>query len=58
MSISYLVLFNADLGQITPRNLLLLPSLITLDVVWIKVYLLALCLSTCAKRLILLTTIY
>ena len=35
MSISYLVLFIVDLGQITPWNLLLLPSLITLDVVWI-----------------------
>ena len=58
MNTSYLVLFNVDLDQITPLNLLPLPSLISFDVVWIKVYLLALCLSTCAKRLILSITIY
>ena len=41
MNTSYLVLFNVDFDQITPLNLLPLPSLISFDVVWIKVYLLA-----------------
>ena len=40
-SSQYLVLFNVDFDQITPLNLLPLPSLISFDVVWIKVYLLA-----------------
>ena len=39
-------------------SLLPLPSLISFDMVWIKVYLLALCLLTYVKRLILSITIY
>ena len=41
-----------SLDQITPLNLLPLPSLISSDVVWIKVYY-WLCLLSCVKRLIL-----
>jgi len=44
---SYLVLFSVNLDQITPLNLLPLPSLISFDVVWIKVYLLALFIVLC-----------
>ena len=58
MNTSYLVLSSVDLDQITPLNLLLLPFLISFGVIWIKVYLLVLCLLTCAKRLILSITIY
>ena len=49
---SYLVLFSVSLDQITPLNLLPLPSLISSDVVWIKVYYWR-CLLSCVKRLIL-----
>ena len=58
MNTGYLVLSSVDLDQITPLNLLPLPFLISFGVVWIKVYLLVLCLLTCAKRLILSITIY
>ena len=58
MNTSYLVLSSVDLDQITPMNLLLLPFLISFGVIWIRVYLLVLCLLTCAKRLILSITIY
>ena len=58
MKTSYLVLSSVDLDQITPPNWLPLPFLISFGVVWIKVYLLVLCLLTCAKRLILSITIY
>ena len=58
MNTSYLVLSSVDLDQITPLNLLQLPFLISFGVIWIKVYLLVLCLLTCAKRLILSITIY
>ena len=58
MNTSYLVLSSVDLDQITPLNLLPLPFLISFGVVCIKVYLLVLCLLTCAKRLILSITIY
>ena len=49
---SYLVLFSVSLEQITPLNLLPLPSLISSDVVWIKVYYWR-CLLSCVKRFIL-----
>ena len=58
MNTSYLVLSSVDLDQITPLSLLPLPFLISFGVIWIKVYLLVLCLLTCAKRLILSITIY
>ena len=44
MNTSYLVLSNVDLDQITLLNLLPLPFLISFGVVWIRVYLLVLCL--------------
>ena len=58
MKTSYLVLSSVDLDQITPLNWLPLPFLISFGVVWIKVYLLVLCLLNCVKRLILSITIY
>ena len=58
MNTSYLVLSCVDLDQITPLNWWPLPLLISFGVVWIKVYLLVLCLLTYAKRLILSITTY